>query len=703
MAGISPNPIISILDNDGTPLTGGLLYTYASGTDRQVATYSDVAGTTLLPNPVQLDATGSAVIYLKVGVSYRFRITTADGTPVRTVDGIIGIVTPLTADNTPTSVIQGFVDAAAAYESACAEYAKIAQFAAVSATASAASASLSSDNSFASAISSYNSAISANDNAVLAYGYTVNGLGSQNQGVQAWDLGYITDANPLFITDLGFITNPIVVNGNPIPLPNANEVANYQSLQLRRGLASDAAATVGRAGELFYLTDKKSLQLNDGVTAGGVWVVTVPAGTDYTFGTLGVQNADAVTITGGTLDGVRITNLTEPLAVASGGTGGTTIEQLGTALQLGTAAKASIGTGSGNVIALDADRKLPPVDGSKLLNLPNTGGGGGGGKGSVRQTVLSGASFIDAAGTGRSEYFRFQTGAGSIQASLPITEATNNRTPYVVTAAGGYEGDRTARITSALSWRWDTGQSVDGRYYLYIDIAADNSVTLGYTKYLPQYRPIYEQFSTPFIAGKSYFDYTSMRMWEGQLSGTPQTVQLKQVWRVFVGEVSIVGNRESANIPYAYRGWAISAQLPFRSTSAEVAHSHAIGAPCKVTGYNVNGNTVGTIPLQWWDNTSSGGGWQYVGASGQYPAGSGNYPLPPPITVTVVALRLTGNTGDVALSSKKSDTVGLQLVRDNSGAGTPYLSAYASISPRPATPFALSGIWDVYFIAERLF
>lgn len=58
-----------------------------------------------------------------------------------------------------------------------------------------------------------------------------------------------------------------------------------------------------------------------------------------------------------------------PLAVGSGGTGVTTINDLKTALGLGTAAYLPVGTSANNVVQLNGSAQLPAVDGSNLTNL----------------------------------------------------------------------------------------------------------------------------------------------------------------------------------------------------------------------------------------------------------------------------------------------------------------------------------------------
>lgn len=57
-------PYFRAFDPNGAPLTGGKVFTYAAGTTTPLATYSDAAGTIPLSNPVILDSTGEARIFL---------------------------------------------------------------------------------------------------------------------------------------------------------------------------------------------------------------------------------------------------------------------------------------------------------------------------------------------------------------------------------------------------------------------------------------------------------------------------------------------------------------------------------------------------------------------------------------------------------------------------------------------------------------
>jgi hypothetical protein len=81
-------------DNNGNPLTGGKIYTYAAGTTTPQATYTSAAGTTAHTNPIILDAAGrvpSGEIWLTDGLQYKFVIKTSADVTVGTYDNIIGI------------------------------------------------------------------------------------------------------------------------------------------------------------------------------------------------------------------------------------------------------------------------------------------------------------------------------------------------------------------------------------------------------------------------------------------------------------------------------------------------------------------------------------------------------------------------------------------------------------------------------------
>ena len=91
------------LDNNGDPLSGGLLYTYAAGTSTPAASYTDSGGGTPHANPIVLDSGGRpssggspAEIWVTDTVSYKFVLKTSVGVTVWSADNITGAVSAQT-------------------------------------------------------------------------------------------------------------------------------------------------------------------------------------------------------------------------------------------------------------------------------------------------------------------------------------------------------------------------------------------------------------------------------------------------------------------------------------------------------------------------------------------------------------------------------------------------------------------------------
>lgn len=85
------NPFIQYSDGNGVPLKGGKLYSYVSGTDTLLNTYSDSALTVPNTNPITLNGSGyvPGAIFLGVG-TYKFRLFDADGNEYPTADPVAG-------------------------------------------------------------------------------------------------------------------------------------------------------------------------------------------------------------------------------------------------------------------------------------------------------------------------------------------------------------------------------------------------------------------------------------------------------------------------------------------------------------------------------------------------------------------------------------------------------------------------------------
>lgn len=83
----TPSPLFHVDDpDDGAPLAGGLVYTYAQGTTTPKDTWADKDKAGTNANPVELDANGDAPIFLD-GI-YKFIVKRADDSLVYELDGI---------------------------------------------------------------------------------------------------------------------------------------------------------------------------------------------------------------------------------------------------------------------------------------------------------------------------------------------------------------------------------------------------------------------------------------------------------------------------------------------------------------------------------------------------------------------------------------------------------------------------------------
>jgi hypothetical protein len=82
-------------DNNGVPLAGGKLFTYAAGTTTNQATYTTNSGSTAHANPIILDSAGrvsaGGQIWLTVGLSYKFVLKTSVDVQIWSADNITGI------------------------------------------------------------------------------------------------------------------------------------------------------------------------------------------------------------------------------------------------------------------------------------------------------------------------------------------------------------------------------------------------------------------------------------------------------------------------------------------------------------------------------------------------------------------------------------------------------------------------------------
>lgn len=172
----------------------------------------------------------------------------------------------------------------------------------------------------------------------------------------------------------------------------------------------------------------------------------------------------------------------------------------------------------------------------------------------VRQTVLSGPTT--------------STGASDFGGTTGTTTVTATGTLLVHAAGGVSISANVNRTGTSTNPSWTT-LSTNGTMYLYLDVATNGTCTPGSTTLTP----IYQQGGTPSVAnGQNTFIIREMKMYVGNGSTA------SQVYRVFVGEVTVASSVVSAIVWYALQGvydsgW--TSTLPSGGTT--VSRNHNLG------------------------------------------------------------------------------------------------------------------------------
>jgi len=99
-------------DNNGVPLAGGLLYTYAAGTTTPQTTYTDSTGATPNSNPIVLDSAGRVPgeVWLTTNINYKFVLKTSAGVTIWTNDNIAGVPSSAVTSLRINGSTSGYVD-----------------------------------------------------------------------------------------------------------------------------------------------------------------------------------------------------------------------------------------------------------------------------------------------------------------------------------------------------------------------------------------------------------------------------------------------------------------------------------------------------------------------------------------------------------------------------------------------------------------
>jgi hypothetical protein len=97
--------------NEGTPLSGGLLYSYAAGTNTPLVTYQDPGIVAPNANPTVLNARGEAPVFLLPNVAYKFLLTDFLGNtiPGWPIDNIVNSVLITLYGGVDTGVTNAYV------------------------------------------------------------------------------------------------------------------------------------------------------------------------------------------------------------------------------------------------------------------------------------------------------------------------------------------------------------------------------------------------------------------------------------------------------------------------------------------------------------------------------------------------------------------------------------------------------------------
>lgn len=95
-------------DDNGTPLNGGYLYTYAAGSSTPLSTYTDSAGTIANTNPIVLNVAGRTPqpIWMTYGSAYKLILKDSAGVLIWSIDNVQGIVT---VEPTPEPIPTGTI------------------------------------------------------------------------------------------------------------------------------------------------------------------------------------------------------------------------------------------------------------------------------------------------------------------------------------------------------------------------------------------------------------------------------------------------------------------------------------------------------------------------------------------------------------------------------------------------------------------
>jgi len=379
-------------DDNGSPLVGGKLYSYAAGTTTPLATYTSSTGTVANTNPIILNAGGRTPneIWQATGILLKFVLYNSDNELIGTYDGIPSINDPFGINSQLTSVA-GTNSITASATPALTAYATGAIYSFIAANTNSGAATLSIDGLTATSITKNGSvALSAGD-------------------IQSGKMMLVEYDGTTFQLINNIVYGGSITNGNIVSLTSPLGVANggtgaatltSNNVILGNGVAAVQFVAPGTSGNVLASngTTWSSTTIQTGFsnvqvfTSSGTF--TVPAG---------ITRAK-VTVVGGGGSGAA--------GAGGGGGGGGTAIEIVTGLTPGGTVTVTVGgvagtssfgaycsaTGGATVASISGG--AGGVGSGGDINLSGSGGGGGGTTGGFSVYGVGGSSSFGGGGYG---------------------------------------------------------------------------------------------------------------------------------------------------------------------------------------------------------------------------------------------------------------------------------------------------------------
>jgi len=360
-----------LFDDNGDPLTGGKVYTYAAGTTTPLATYTTSTGAVANTNPIILDAAGRTPneIWLTAGTLYKFIVQTSVNVLVGTYDGLPAINDPYSINSLLGSVTGTNAIAAVATPSLTA-YAAGATYAFIAANSNTAAATLSIDG-------------------LAAKSITKNGSATLTAGdIQIGKLTWVQYDGTTFQLINNIIYGGSITNGNIVslttPLGAASGGTGLSTLTANSVLLGNGISAV----QLIAPSTSGNVLTSDGTTWSSSAPSPIPAIQAFT-------STGTFTIPAGVTK-VKVT----VVGGGGGGAGGTAIETITGLTPAGTVT-VTVGAGGAGIYAgtgtsggtSSFGAYCSATGGAGGVTLSGSGGvGGAGGVGSGGNVNLTGGS-----------------------------------------------------------------------------------------------------------------------------------------------------------------------------------------------------------------------------------------------------------------------------------------------------------------------